>query len=154
MTIFRSERPRRPQFRAVPLLLAMAGFVLVPSAAAHAMQATDEPAAPGGISVRVDFDGAQLAETCRSAEDDPHQDLTNLLCAGYVIGVRDSFNFIHDISGAPGRFCADRSVTRGEYIDAFKEYFAQNPRMADLPAVGVILLAFEWKFPCPQGAAD
>jgi len=80
------------------------------------------------------------------------------MCAGYVIGVRDAANYQTDTvrnvaskkSGFLDAFCPRQGTTRGEYVDAFNEYMKLKPNMGEGHAAGVVLLAFEWKFPCKK----
>jgi hypothetical protein len=106
----------------------------------------------------VDYDAATLASLCRPGDVGSAQELQNLICAGYVVGVRDAFNYntdaVNNIAPKNGRladpFCPPRGTERGAYIDAFNEYMIANPEMGSGPAAGVVMLAFERKFPCPS----
>ena len=98
---------------------------------------------------------SELAEMCREDRTNTSQTMQNLICAGYITGVRDGV----EIGAAPARqphnlYCLPRGISRGDTIRLFQDYIAERPERGALPAAMVVALAFKERHPCPPRPAQ
>ena len=96
----------------------------------------------------------ELAELCREARADPAQTMRNLICAGYITGVRDGV----EVGAAPAMrgqtlFCLPSGFSRDESMRLFRDYMTARPERSGLPAAMVVALAFKERYPCPTQPA-
>jgi hypothetical protein len=134
------------RFVAAPL----AGLLCV--AAAGAPPAAGQPGPPQPI--RYQLTAGELADLCREDRADEAQTMRNLICAGYITGVRDGV----EIGAAPsGRvqalFCPPPGLSRDDAIRIFRDYIASRSERNALPAAMVVALALKERHPCPPGPA-
>lgn len=114
----------------------------------HAFPANGQPRPP--VEMPYQLTANELAELCREDRTNEAQTMQNLICAGYITGVRDGV----EVGAAPARqaqtlFCLPSGITRGETIRLFRDYIASRPERGGLPAAMVVALAFKERHPCP-----
>ena len=78
-------------------------------------------------------DGNELHEAC--SREEPFKSF----CAGYIIGVFDSFE---------GEHCAPAGVTIIQVHDVVKKYVDGHPEVRHLDATSLVLTALRRAFPC------
>ena len=96
----------------------------------------------------------ELAELCRAGQTDEAQTMRNLICAGYITGVRDGV----EVGAAPALrgqslFCLPSGFSRDDSMRLFRDYMAVRPERSGLPAAMVVALAFKERHPCPTPPA-
>jgi Ssp1 endopeptidase immunity protein Rap1a len=105
--------------------------------------------------MRYQLSAGELAALCREDRADQAQTMQNLICAGYITGVRDGV----EVGAAPSGqvqalFCPPPGFSRDDAIRIFRDYIASRSERHALPAAMVVALALKERHPCPPGPAQ
>jgi hypothetical protein len=116
--------------------------------AVHALPAKGQSGPPH--QMRYQLTAGELAELCREDRADDAQTMRNLICAGYITGIRDGV----EVGAAPTArgqtlFCLPSGFSRDDSMRLFRDYIAARPERSGLPAAMVVALAFKERHPCP-----
>jgi hypothetical protein len=94
-------------------------------------------------------DGNGLLQACAGSDED------QLLCLGYILGVRDTLEQMADLLSQVQKrdarvFCIPSEATKGQMIDLVVKFLRENPEKRHLFSVDLIGLAFQKAWPCPN----
>jgi hypothetical protein len=91
------------------------------------------------------FSGILLNKYCHSESS-----YEKGMCLGYIVGVVDSFNTTHAVSGEKRVFCIPPGVTSGQLVLVLKKSMQEHPETLRLPASAHTLSALTAAFPCGE----
>lgn len=88
------------------------------------------------------YDGNDVLRFCGSEQEDVMQ------CAGFIVGVVDSFNRIPNRT--KGCFETPEGATVRQLRDVVVKWLEAHPEDRHLPGAGLVMLALNNAFPCPK----
>lgn len=100
-----------------------------------------------------ELSSAELLDYCRERSSPNESAVYQLLCHGYITGVRDGIELgSSQVDKDKRLFCIPKLERERDQVKAVvTDYLQTNPKEADTPAVISVALALKRKFPCSNG---
>lgn len=94
----------------------------------------------------------ELYGYCKEYEDKNEEATRQLLCNGYITGVRDGMEIPAAFIPPDKRLFCTNNAGRQEVFEVVKDYLKSNPDRMDDPAAVSVALSLKRRYPCTLGA--